>query len=104
MPHLKRNIENRQVQRGKAFLTKSELDQIRDILPFNWRDLIHQKHDSIKLRQITQVFSQQTTNPADNLAVWTEINTCLTNAGKKKLSQKVEKLLSFYSSLCNVSQ
>lgn len=92
------------MQRGAAFLTKPELSEIRASLPWNWRELIHKKHAHIKLRQITQVFAQLTTNPEDNVAVWTEINAALTNAGKKKLSQRVEKIIIFYANLCNVTQ
>lgn len=82
-------------------LTKRELTKIREILPYNWRQLLSEQTDTITVRQISNVFSQNTKNPADNVTVWGYVNTILEGAGELDLAARVQTRLSFYTLLCN---
>lgn len=80
-------------------LTKSDLTKIRKFLPRDWRRQIHQSHTSIGLRQITEVYRLRSKNFHDNQIVWNAINKVLMSAGEQKLVEKVNRRLSFCSSL-----
>lgn len=103
MEHTKRTTKKKARQRGKRLLTKSDLTKIRQNLPKDWRNKIAETRYGLTLRQITEVFNQRTKNSAANVSVWTSINEVLRSAKQYVLVEKVEKVISFYNSLDNVS-
>jgi hypothetical protein len=92
------------IQPYKHVLTKRELTKIRQVLPFNWRALLAESVDTISVRQITNVFAQNTGNARDNVIVWGYVNKILKAAGREKLAERVRARVSFYECLYNGEQ
>lgn len=83
-------------------LTNRQLSEIRKYLPYGFFTVLAEKHDSISLRQIREVFGQRTTNADHNEIVWTAVRKKLTLFQRHDLIKAVNARLSFCKNLLHV--
>lgn len=73
-------------------------------MPQNWRLKIAEKHASISVRTMTEVFNLRNKKAENVSAVWGTINEALNEARQFSLAEKVKNYISSCSALDNVIQ
>lgn len=94
----------RQNKQLSKTLTKNDLTKIRGILPQNWRTKLAEKHATLTLRHITEVFNLRSKNPDSVRLVWGTINEALKSAEQYNMAAKVQNHISLCTALDNVIQ
>jgi hypothetical protein len=90
---------NMQLLQPREF-KKGDLTKIRKLLPYNWRQQIHQMHPAISERQITETFYLRTRNAEHAEIVFSTIYQMLQNLGKTDLAQLCQNRIQ----LCRTTQ
>jgi hypothetical protein len=70
------------------FLTIQDIEKIRKLLPYGWRQQIQQRHPRLTTRQISETFYLRTSNPLTTGKVFTAIAKYLDRMGEHSLSIK----------------